>query len=115
MELFVEMVQSWSLTQIKDIQQRIFEWLLELFKKAWQHGWTDRSWERNPMAVWERMEQFDTLESLKDQAEQFLLAVAAGFRKQSVSPGQIIQEAEKFIRNHFTEGLTLQFVSKRCM
>ncbi|NBD24668.1 helix-turn-helix domain-containing protein [Paenibacillus glycinis] len=112
MEPFVEMVQCWSFTQIKDIQQRIFEWLLELFKKAWQHGWTDRTWERNPMAVWERLEQFDTLESLKEQTEQFLLTVAAGFRTQSVSPCQIIQAAEKFIRGRYADGLTLQSVAE---
>ncbi|SFJ78893.1 two-component system, response regulator YesN [Paenibacillus sp. UNC496MF] len=112
MELFVDMVQGWSFTQIRDIQQRIFEWLLDLFKKAWQHGWADRTWERNPMAVWERLEQFDTLESLKDQVEQALLTIAAGFRTQSVSPGQIIQAAERFIRDRYAEGLTLQHVAE---
>ncbi|QHW32860.1 response regulator [Paenibacillus rhizovicinus] len=112
MEPFVDMVKGWSFAQIKDIQQRIFEWLLDLFKKAWQNGWADRSWERNPMAVWERLEQFDTLESLKEQTEQFLLAVAAGFRNQSVSPSQIIQEAEKFIRKHYAQSLTLQSVAE---
>lgn len=112
MEPFVEMVQSWSFSQIRDIQQRIFEWLFDLFKKAWQHGWTDRTWERNPMAIWERLEQYDTLGSLKEQAEQFLLTVAAGFRTQSVSPCQIIQGAEKFIRSRYAEGLTLQSVAE---
>ncbi|WP_219834056.1 response regulator [Paenibacillus sp. R14(2021)] len=112
MKLFVEMVQCWSFTQIKDIQQRIFEWLLDLFKKARHHGWSDMSWERNPMAVWEHLEQFDTLESLKDQVEQFLLAIADGFRKQTMSPCHIIQEAEKFIHRHYAESLTLPSVAE---
>jgi two-component system response regulator YesN len=111
MDRFVEMVRSWGPLQIRDIQQRIFEWLLDLFKRAAALGWTDRSWERNPMTIWERLEQYDTLESLRDQAEQFLLGMASEFRNHSSSPGQIIREADKYIRQHYAESLTLPSVA----
>lgn len=111
MERFVEMVQGWGIAAIRDIQQRIFEWLLDLFKKAAAVGWTDRSWERNPMLVWERLEQYDTLESLRDQTEQFLLAMAADFRTHATAPGQIIQEADRIIRRRYSESLTLPSVA----
>lgn len=111
MDRFVEMVQSWGIVRIRDIQQRIFEWLLDLFKRAAAHGWTDRSWERNPMPIWERLEQYDTLESLREQCERFLLSIAEDLRRHASSPGQIIQEADKYIRKHYGEGLTLPCVA----
>ncbi|MDG0791393.1 response regulator [Cohnella ginsengisoli] len=111
MDRFVEMVQRWGAGHIRDTQQRIFEWLLSLFKKAAAIGWTDRSWERNPVIVWERLEKFDTLESLREQSEQFLLAMAVDFRSHAAPPSQIIQEADKFIRAHYAESLTLPSVA----
>ncbi|MBB6670976.1 response regulator [Cohnella nanjingensis] len=111
MDRFVEMVQSWPIAQTRDIQQKLFEWLLALFKKASALGWTDKSWERNPIALWEQLEQFDTLESLRAQTERFLLDMARDFRSHASSPSQIIQEADKFIRAHYAESLTLQSVA----
>ncbi|CAI6087525.1 response regulator [Cohnella sp. JJ-181] len=111
MDRFVEMVKCWGAGHIRDTQQRIFEWLLSLFKKAAAFGWTDRTWERNPVIVWERLEKFDTLESLREQSEQILLSIAEDFRSHAAPPSQIIQEADKFIRAHYAESLTLPSVS----
>ncbi|EFM11383.1 two component transcriptional regulator, AraC family [Paenibacillus curdlanolyticus YK9] len=111
MDGFVEMVQSWSLSHSRDIHQQIFEWLLHVYKKAAQFGWQDRSWERNPIALWEQLEQYDTLESLRDKVEQLLLAVARDFRGYASSPSQIIQEADRYIAKHYSDGLTLQSVA----
>ncbi|MDI4646863.1 response regulator [Cohnella hashimotonis] len=111
MDRFVEMVKCWGAGHIRDTQQRIFEWLLSLFKKAATLGWTDRSWERNPVIVWERLEKFDTLGSLREQSEQFLLAMAQDFRSHAAPPSQIIQEADKYIRAHYGESLTLPSVA----
>ncbi|SEU19136.1 response regulator [Paenibacillus sp. NFR01] len=112
MNRFYELVQSWSLGSIKDIQQHIFEWLLSIFKKAAQYGWSEQSWQRNPMVLWDRLERFDTLESLRGQAESCLLEMARDFGKLSSSPGQIIQEAERYILRHYADNLTLQSVAQ---
>lgn len=111
MDGFVEMVHSWSLSHIRDVHQQLFEWLLHVYRKAAQLGWQDRGWERNPIALWEQLEQYDTLESLRGKAEQLLLAVAHDFRSYASSPSQIIQEADKYIAKHYAEGLTLQSVA----
>ncbi|MBB6637250.1 response regulator [Cohnella thailandensis] len=111
MDRFVEMVQSWGMAHIRDIQQGIFEWLLDLFKKAAAIGWTERGWERNPMLVWESLEQFDTMESLRDRSEKYLLDMAGDFRKHAASPSQITQEADRYIRKHYAECLTLPSVA----
>ncbi|MFC5648246.1 response regulator [Paenibacillus solisilvae] len=111
MDRFVELMQSWGLTQLKDIQQRIFEWLLEIFKKASAAGWQDKSWQKNPIAIWEQLEQYDTLHSLRIQVEKFLLSIALDFQNQTAAPSQIICEAEKILRMQFAESLTLQSVA----
>lgn len=111
MNRFYELVQSWSLCQIKDIQQHIFEWLLGIFKKAAQLGWSEQGWQRNPMILWDRLERYDTLESLRGQAELCLLEMARDFAELAASPGQIIQEAERYILQHYAANLTLQSVA----
>ncbi|WNS43348.1 response regulator [Paenibacillus sp. MMS20-IR301] len=111
MNRFYELVQSWSLGQIKDIQQHIFEWLLGIFKKAAQLGWSEQGWQRNPMILWDRLERYDTLESLRGQAELCLLEMARDFAELAASPGQIIQEAERYILQHYADNLTLQSVA----
>lgn len=111
MNRFYELVQSWSLCQIKDIQQHIFEWLLGIFKKAAQLGWSEQGWQRNPMILWDRLERYDTLESLRGQAELCLLEMARDFAELAASPGQIIQEAERYILQHYADNLTLQSVA----
>ncbi|RKP53065.1 response regulator [Cohnella endophytica] len=108
---FVEMVQAWGLFELRDIQQQIFKWLMGIFRGAAALGWPNRSWERNPISIWEQLEQFDNLQSLRMKAEQYLLEMAEDFRKMATSPGQIVLEAEKIIRNRFSENLSLQIVA----
>lgn len=113
MQAFADFVRTWSTTHIRDIQQKIFEWLLELFKKAAAAGWKDRSWEKNPIAIWDQLEQYDTLDSLRVQVENYVLAIAEDLQMQLVQQpqSQIISEAEKFIKRNYADNLTLQTVS----
>jgi two-component system, response regulator YesN len=111
MDRFYELVQSWSHTHIQDVQQHLFEWLLAIYKKAAQLGWTEQSWQRNPMVLWDRLERYDTLDSLREQAELSLVAMSRDFVQLASSPGQIIQEAEKYILRHYADNLTLQSVA----
>ncbi|OCT12215.1 DNA-binding response regulator [Paenibacillus pectinilyticus] len=111
MDRFADLFNPSSSSHIKDVQQNIFEWLLSIFKKAVSLGWSDRSWERNPIAIWDQLEQYDTLDSLRVQVQAFLLAIADDFRKQTSSPSRLIQEAEKYIQASYGDGLTLQSVA----
>jgi two-component system response regulator YesN len=111
MNKFVEMVQAWGLCDLKDIQQQIFKWLMGIFRRAAAAGWPNRSWERNPISIWDELEQFDNLQSLREQTEQYLLSIAADFRKLTASPSQIVLEAEKIIRKRYSENLSLQIVA----
>lgn len=111
MDRFVEMVQAWRLNQLRDIQQKIFEWLFEVFRRAAAAGIPNKNWGSNPIAVWERLEQYDTLQSLRDQTEIFLQAIAADFRKLSGAPSQIVYETEKILHRDYAESLTLQSVA----
>lgn len=111
MDRFVEMVQAWRLNQLRDIQQKIFEWLFEVFRRAAAAGVSSKNLGSNPIAVWELLEQYDTLQSLRVQTELFLLAIAADFRKLSNTPSQIVYEAEKILQRDYAESLTLQSVA----
>lgn len=111
MDRFVEMVKQWKLTQLRDVQQKIFEWLFEVFRRSASAGVPNRNWGSNPIAVWEQLEQYDTLQSLRVQTEQFLLALAEDYRKQSANPSQIVTEAEKILHRDFAESLSLQSVA----
>ncbi|MGO4347890.1 response regulator [Paenibacillus sp. MCAF9] len=111
MDRFVEMVQAWRLNQLRDIQQKIFEWLFEVFRRAAAAGVPSKNLGSNPIAVWELLEQYDTLQSLRVQTELFLLAIAADFRKLSNTPSQIVYEAEKILHRDYAESLTLQSVA----
>ncbi|REE85136.1 two-component system response regulator YesN [Paenibacillus taihuensis] len=113
MQAFSDFVRTWSTTHIRDIQQKIFEWLLELFKKAAAAGWKERSWEKNPIAIWDQLEQYDTLDSLRVQVESYVLAIAEDLHNQLVQQpqSQIISEAEKFIQRNYADNLTLHTVS----
>ncbi|OPH55984.1 DNA-binding response regulator [Paenibacillus ferrarius] len=108
---FNEMVRSWPAAHIKDIQQCLFEWLLELFKKAAHIGLKDLEWERNPIAIWERLEKYDTLESLRNQVEVFLLELSRSLKQLSKPQNQIITEAMKYMNRHYADNLTLQGVA----
>ncbi|MEK8130015.1 response regulator [Paenibacillus filicis] len=106
-----EMVRSWPVTAIKDIQQRLFEWLLRLFKKASALGVKDLEWDRNPIAMWERLEQYDTLESLRAQVEAFLLELSHELKRLGKPHSQIISEAVKYMSRNYGDSLTLQGVA----
>jgi two-component system, response regulator YesN len=111
MDRFYELVQSWSHTHIRDIQQHLFGWLLGIFKKAAQLGWSEKGWQRNPMLLWDRLERYDTLESLREQAELCLLELSRDFAQLSASPGHIVQEAKKYMVRHYADNLTLHSVA----
>ncbi|QHW29529.1 response regulator [Paenibacillus rhizovicinus] len=109
---FDEMVKSWELCSLKDIQQSIFKWLMGIYRGASAAGWPDRTWERNPIALWEQLEQYDNLQSLKEQAQECLMAMAADHRKLTSMSSQIVQEAEKIIRTRFADNISLQTVTE---
>lgn len=112
MSLFPRLVKSWDVHHPKDLQQRIFEWLLEVFRTAQKTtGWKEASWEKNPIVLWEHLEHFDTLESLWEEATNQLLAAAESIKVQSVYRSQIVHEAQRFILQHYQENLTLQTVA----
>ncbi|CAM3274588.1 response regulator [Paenibacillus lupini] len=111
LDRFELMVQAWQLTQLRDIQQNIFEWLFEIFKKASAAGVPNKKWISNPIALWEQLERYDTLQSLREQAEKCLKDIAADFRSLSSTPSQIICEAEKILQRDYAESLTLQSVA----
>jgi two-component system, response regulator YesN len=108
---FNDMVRSWPITHIKDIQQRLFEWLLELYKKAAVFGLKDPEWERNPIAIWDRLEKYDTLESLRAQVEAILLELSQSLKQLGKPQNQIISEAVKYMNRHYALNLTLQGVA----
>jgi two-component system response regulator YesN len=108
---FSTMVKSWSFTNIKDIQQHTFEWLIELFKKAEAAGWKERWREQNLIAVWEQMEQFDTLDSLQKCTMTYVIEIARSFKASHQLNNQIITEAEAYISKYYADNLTLQLVA----
>ncbi|MDF2671388.1 MAG: hypothetical protein K0R67_3694 [Paenibacillus sp.] len=111
MEYYPTLVQLWQVTSPRSLQQHTFEWLLELFRTAQKTGWANQEWEKNPIALWEQLERFDTLESLQQQVTHHLLLMAESMQKHSVSRNQIILEAERYMLEHFNENLTLQAVA----
>lgn len=112
MASFPKLVKSWNVHHPKDLQQRMFEWLLEVFRTAQKTtGWKETSWEKNPIVLWEHLERFDTLESLQREATDQLLAAAESMKAQSDSRSQIVHEAQRFILQRYSENLTLQTVA----
>lgn len=112
MDEFPRLVKTWNVQHPKDLQQRIFEWLLEVFRTAQKStAWKEASWEKNPIVLWEHLEQFDTLESLWKETTNQLLAAADSMREQSAFRSQIVHEAQRFIQRQYQENLTLQTVA----
>jgi len=109
---FPELVRLWAYTNIRDIQQKTFEWILDIFKRAATVGYKDCWWEQNILAVWDRLEKYDTLESLQKQTEKYLLELSKGFHKLP-QQNQILSEAEKIMKQSYMDALTLQFVADR--
>ncbi|MDG0792524.1 response regulator [Cohnella ginsengisoli] len=111
---FPRLAKSWEVKHPKDLQQRTFEWLLDVFRAAQKTaGWKETSWEKHPIALWEHLERFDTLESLREQATEQLLKAAESIKAQSGSRSQIVDEAQRIIHERYQENLTLQMVADR--
>ncbi|MDI4648249.1 response regulator [Cohnella hashimotonis] len=114
MAAFPKLAKSWEVRHPKDLQQRTFEWLLDIFRTAQKTaGWKETSWEKHPIALWEHLERFDTLESLRQQATEQLLKAAESIKAQSGSRSQIVDEAQRIIHERYQENLTLQMVAER--
>ncbi|MFK7695142.1 response regulator [Paenibacillus sp. HJGM_3] len=112
-ESFSKLVKSWNVHHPKDLQQRTFEWLLDIFRTAQKSGWKETAWEKNPIVLWERLERFDTLESLKQEVTLLLLQAAESMREQFGSRSQIVHEAQRIILQRYQENLTLQTVAEQ--
>jgi len=111
---FPRLVKSWNVQHPKDLQQRAFEWLLDVFRTAQRTaGWKETSWEKNPIVLWEHLERFDTLESLQEQVTDQLLKASDSIKVQSDSRSQIVHEAMRIIQQRYHENLTLQSVSEQ--
>jgi two-component system response regulator YesN len=110
---FPKLVKSWHVQNPKDLQQRTFEWLLDIFRTAQKTtGWKETSWEKHPIALWEHLERVDTLESLQQQVIVQLITAAESMKGQSDSRSQIVHEAQRIILQRFQENLTLQTVAE---
>ncbi len=111
---FPLLVKTWNVQHPKDLQQRAFEWLLDVFRTAQRTaGWKENSWEKNPIFLWEHLERFDTLESLQEQLTDQLLRASESMKVQSDSRSQIVHEAKRIIQQRYHENLTLQTVSEQ--
>jgi len=108
---YAGLVQSWSLSAVRDIQERTFEWLLELLNVCAERGLRDRWWEKEIIAIWEEFEQYDTVGSLQGVLEKYLLRLSDTMKQQLPARNQIIQEAELYMLKHFQDNLSLQVVA----
>lgn len=109
---FPKLVKSWDVHHTRDLQQRTFEWLLDVFRSSQKAiGWKDASWEKNPILLWEELERFDTLDSLRQQVTVQLLKAAESLKAQFDSRSQIVHAAQHFIMEHYQENLTLHTVA----
>ncbi len=108
---FPKLISSWNVKHPKHMQQRTFQWMLSVFRAAKKDGWKDLWWEQDPILFWEDFERFDTLESLQRQVTQHLLEASTSMREQFGSGNQIVLEAERYIKNHYCDNITLQTVA----
>jgi len=111
LEAFDDMVKGWQLTHIRDIQQQLFEWLYELIHQLSSTGVSAKLKADNPIALWERLEQYDTLQSLREMTERYLHEMAAEWRGQPAAISQIVAEAEKLIHKSYAGSISLQSVA----
>ncbi|RXZ82878.1 response regulator [Paenibacillaceae bacterium] len=107
--LFPALVREWGVTLHRDLHQRVFEWLLEVFGEARKSGWKQDEWMKKPLLLWESIEAFDTLEALQPLIVSYLLQVNAELHGHSHN--QILQRAERYIQEHYSEPITLQTVA----
>jgi len=110
MSHFPRLVREWNLNSVRDLHRRTFDWLLELFETARKAGWKEEYWRRNPILLWERIQAYDTVEALQAFAEAQLLQVHEALREAPRS--QVLQQAERYILEHFTEPLTVQAIAE---
>lgn len=111
-EDYPRLVQSWGVRHPGDLQQKSFEWLLDVFRAAQRAGWKEQHWDINLIALWEHFSGFDTVESLQEQTAVQLLRVSNSMRQQFIPQNQIVSEAKRYIREHFCETITLQTVAE---
>jgi two-component system response regulator YesN len=109
-EDYPQLVRTWNIRHPKDLQQRTFIWMLGIFRAAKKEGWQDLWWEQNPIGLWEELERYDTLESLKRRVAHHLLLAAESMKGGSANP--IVLEAERYIKQHYADNLTLQAVAE---
>lgn len=106
---FPNMIREWGVTQLRDLHHRVFEWMLEIFDEARKAGWKQEEWRKNPLVIWEKIESFDTMEALQPQVLSYLLQVNSELYGNTHN--QILQKAEGYIQDHFTEQITIQAVA----
>lgn len=111
MSHFPLLVRDWDPGSVRDLHRRSFDWLLELFETARKAGWKEDYWRRDPILIWERIQAYDTVEALQAFIEAQLLQVHGTLREAPRS--QVLQQAERYIREHFTEPLTVQAIAER--
>lgn len=105
------MVKCWELQSLRDIQQQLFKWLMGVYRAAAAAGWQDRSWEQDPIELWDRLEQNDTIQSSQAHIESCLLKIAEDFRRVVTPTSQLVQETDRMIKEKFAENITLQSVA----
>lgn len=108
---FEGMVKCWELQSLRDIQQQLFKWLMGVYRAAAAAGWQNRSWEQDPIDLWDQLEQYDTVQSSQAHIESCLLQIAEDFRKMTTSSSQLVQETDRMIRERFAENITLQSIA----
>ncbi|MFC4777058.1 response regulator [Paenibacillus sp. GCM10023252] len=113
MDKFPELVRLWGMKSIREIRQQTFEWLHQLFKRAEEAGAQDRWWDGQLIQIWEDLDSYDTVESLRAGAEAYLskLAETPGLRKSSQN--QLMAASEQYIRSNYAQNLTLQSVAEQ--
>ncbi|MFF2090692.1 helix-turn-helix domain-containing protein [Paenibacillus sp. NPDC058174] len=109
MSLFPVMVRERGVSLLRDVHHLVFEWLLEVFDDARRLGWKNEEWRKKPLLVWEKIEAFDTVEALHLLVLDYLLKVNAEL--QGSPRNQILQKAEQYIQEHFSEPITVQMVA----
>ncbi|MGO4546673.1 helix-turn-helix domain-containing protein [Paenibacillus sp. 2TAB23] len=106
---FPVMIREWGVGIMRDLHHQVFEWLLEVFDEARRMGWKNEEWKKKPLLLWEKIEAFDTIQALQQLVLDSLLQVNAEL--QGSSRNQIMQKAEHYIREHYSEPITVQTIA----
>lgn len=106
---FSFLVRLWNVGNLRDLHQRVFEWLLEVFEAAKKAGWNQDHWRRYPLKLWENIQSYDSVETLQAYAANELFQI---HRDLQLTPrSQVLLKAEQYIREHFAEPLTIQAIA----